>query len=439
MDLDPLVGKALAAAHHCTHRLNIFEGSVRSGKTIASLLAWMIYVRTGPAGNLAMIGKTERTLKRNCIDPLIEMVGTKRCDYRAGSGELFLFGRRIYVAGANDERAQEKIRGLTLAGAYVDEASILPESMWSMLLTRLSVDGARLFATSNPDSPNHWLLRDYLLRAKLWLTGDGTMTRPDGELDLARFSFRLADNPSLSQAYVDALAAEFTGLWYRRFVLGEWVLAEGSIFDMFDPAPHGDHVVHPDEVPDIADWWLAVDYGTTNPFVAVLLGEGADGCLYAMAEWRWDSKAERRQLTDSEYSKRLRSWLAELCKLEGMAGCDRPARVFVDPSAASFIAQLYRDDWGGVRGADNAVEDGLRSVANLLSGGRLRFVGSRHTGGLVELADYAWDPKAQEKGEDRPLKTRDHYPDALRYGVMGTERVWRHWQPRAVGGAAEAA
>src|SRR5690606_26825491 len=145
-----------------TARTNVWEGSVRSGKTIASLLAWLLYVRQGPAGNLAMIGKTERTLKRNVIDVLVEMLGERRCRHNRGEGELNLLGRRIYLAGANDARSEDKIRGLTLAGAYVDEASLVPEAFWSMLLTRLSVEGARLFATSNPDNPHHWLMRSYL-------------------------------------------------------------------------------------------------------------------------------------------------------------------------------------------------------------------------------------------------------------------------------------
>ncbi len=429
MNVEPLVGKARQAATLADHRLNIWEGSVRSGKTIGSLLAWLRFVRTAPAGNLLMVGKTERTLKRNIIDPLIEMLGPTRCRYVIGAGEVWILGRRIYVAGANDEKAEGKIRGLTLAGAYIDEASVMPESMWSMLLTRLSIDGAKLFATTNPDSPNHWLLKKYLARARTWLRRDGRLEihgNDEGRLDLARFSFRLTDNPTLSTEYIAALSAEFTGLWYKRFVEGLWVLAEGAIYDMFDPDPGAGQVV--DQLPDIVDWWVSIDYGTTNPFVATLIGQGVDDRLYVAREWRWDSTVERRQLTDLEYSQRLRSWLDGLAEegREAWAGCRTPDRVLVDPSAASFIAQLHRDGWASVRGADNAVEDGLRDVASLLAADRLKIHRSCE-GGIDEMVGYVWDPKAQLRGEDKPLKERDHFCDSLRYGVRGTRVVWRHW------------
>lgn len=436
--IQPLVGKQRRSVELATARINLWEGSVRSSKTVCSLICWLIYVRTGPAGNLAMVGKTERTLKRNVIDPLIDMLGPKRCRYVQGSGELWLLGRRVYIAGANDERAQDKIRGLTLAGAYVDEVSVLPESFWAMLLTRLSVEGAQLFGTTNPDNPNHWLMRDFLRRARVWLQRDSTEVLNDDPdaLDLARFSFRLADNPSLSPAYVAALAAEFVGLWRLRFIEGLWVLAEGAIYDMFDPTPGGQHVIT--RMPKIDRWVLAVDYGTTNPFVALLIGIGVDRDglerLYIAREWRWDSRVKRRQLTDAEYSREIAAWLEQLDPADDQAvvpggrlrGARTPGYVYVDPSAASFIAQLHRDGWDGVRGADNAVADGIRSVASLLTADRLK-VHESCEGLITEQTGYVWDEKAALKGEEKPLKVDDHGPDAERYGVMGTRQWWRHW------------
>lgn len=431
MKLEPLTGKARLTVTESTCRLNLYEGSVRSSKTVSSLLAWLLYVRNGPAGNLLMVGKTERTLKRNVIDPLTEWLGRSRCRHVIGEGELHLLGRRIYLAGANDEKAQEKIRGLTLAGAYVDEASTTPESFWAMLLTRLSVEGARLFGTTNPDGPNHWLLKKYLQRASVWVDHDGQVHRhdgpaPDGEerLDLARFSFRLADNPTLDPAYVEALSREFTGLWRKRFIDGLWVLAEGAIFDTFDDERH---VV--DVLPQISRWWLAVDYGTTNPFVALLIGLGVDDRLYVAREWRWDSSVQLRQKTDAQYSADLAAWL-DLLDPPGrdgeLPGAGMPEVVAVDPSAASFIAQLWSDGWRGVRGADNAVDDGLRAVANLLAADRL-LIHESCTGLLAELPGYVWDAKAAKRGEDAPLKVDDHGPDALRYGVQACRRVWSRW------------
>lgn len=461
----PLVGKQRRSVELATARLNIWEGSVRSSKTVCSLLRWLLYVRQGPPGNLVMIGKTERTLKRNIIDPLVEMIGQKRCRAKWGDGELMLLGRRIYLAGANDAKAEDKIRGLTLAGAYVDEVSLLPHGFWSMLLTRLSVEGAQLFGTTNPDNPQHWLMRDVLKKARTWLRHDGRLVRSDapGRLDLARFSFRLADNPTLSAAYLAALAAEFQGLYRLRFIEGLWVLAEGAIFDTLDVEPGGAHVVA--DVPRSAngaplarEWVLAIDYGTANPFVALLIGLFDDvdekgqpfERMYVAREWRWDSRAEHGQKTDAQYSKALGTWLDGLAPELGRVELDR---IIVDPSAASFIAQLWADGWHGVRGADNSVTDGIRSTATLLAADRLRIhesCATEHRAArasendlLGELAGYVWDPTAAAKGEERPVKDADHGPDALRYGVMGTRLWWRHWltiDPTAAGdGMAEAA
>ena len=424
MTIAPLVGKQQRSVELCTSRINIYEGAVRSSKTICSLLAWIRYTRTGPAGNLLMFGKTERTLKRNIIDPLIDMLGKNRCKPNWGDGELMLLGRRIYLAGANDEKAQDKIRGLTLAGFYGDELSVIPESFWSMLLTRLSVEGAQAFGTTNPDNPSHWLMRDYLKRARVHLTHDGqVLTDDNGTLDLARFSFRLADNPTLPASYVEALGHEFTGLWRKRFIEGLWVLADGAIYDTFDPELHvGPLPVDTAGRTDVEHWIVALDYGTVNPFHALLIGVGANDKLHVASEYRHDSRATGRQLTDAEYSTAMRGWLAGVHprmvdQLEG---------IYVDPSAASFQAQLHRDGWQGVRGADNTVLDGIRDTASLLSAGRL-IIDPSCTGLIGELPGYVWDPDAAKKGVDKPLKVDDHGCDAARYGIRATRRWWRHW------------
>lgn len=441
-EVAPLVGKARRSVELSDARINIFEGSVRSGKTVASLLRWLKYLRTGPPGNLLMTGRTERTLRQNVIDPLVEMLGRKRCKVVWGDGVATILGRRVYLVGANDEKAVQKIQGLTLAGAYVDEGTILPESFWSMLLTRLSVEGAQLFATCNPASKNHWMMRRYLRRARLHLRHDGIVHRNDSPkmLDLHRFSFNLRDNPSLPAAYVDELSRTFTGLFYQRFILGLWVLAEGAIWDMWDQDTHMTDQLPTDSRGRVLldSWTLAVDYGTTNPFVALLAGVGPDEDgterIWIAGEWRWDSKAEGRQLTDAEYSQRLSDWLtSDTSPLVRRLGRKiHPEHTYIDPSAASFSAQLYRDQWPGVRNADNRVDDGIRNVASLLTLDRVRVhdtcLGTDGDQRLVdELTGYVWDSDAAEKGEEKPLKVDDHGPDAARYLLAGMRREWRHW------------
>lgn len=407
MILVPLSNKQLWSFQQSTARICIWDGAVRSGKTFSSLLRWLKAVKEAKSGELMMVGKTERTLKRNILDPIRDLVGEERFDLKSGSGECILFGKVVYLAGANDERAEGKIRGLTLRKLYGDELTLWPESFFTMALSRLSLDGAQLIGTTNPDGPHHWLNKKYLERAD--------------ELDLRRFRFRLDDNPSLSPAFVNALKREYVGLWYQRFVLGRWVQAEGAIYDMLDPRRH---VV--DILPAMNRYWAAIDYGTTNPCVFLLLGEGKDGRLYVVDEWRWDSRQKLRQMTDTEYSRAFMRWIGQhQVQLR---------RVFIDPSAASFQVQLWRDNVPHVVDADNEVLGGIRSIATLLSNDLLRFH-RRAEATVQELSNYVWDPKAQERGEDAPLKREDHGPDALRYGINGLRLLWSRWLTAKKGAA----
>lgn len=394
-------GKQLTSILDSDARINIWQGSVSSGKTIASLIRWIEFVSTAPKGNLLMVGKTERTLKRNVIDVLSDLLdGTGSFITRTGSGEIQIGSRNIYIVGANDERAEAKIRGLTLAGAYGDEVTLWGESFFSMLLSRLRVKDAKLFLTTNPDSPNHWLKKQFLDR--------------EHALDIKNFAFEIDDNHTLDPKYVQALKAEYSppsSLWYRRFINGEWVMAEGAVYDTFDRKIN---VVS--ELPEMVDYYVGIDYGTTATFVALLIGEGKDNKLYVCKEYVWDSKTKMRQLTDAEYSKEVRQFIQ---------GYD-VRRIYVDPSATSFMTQLWRDDVLGVTPANNAVEDGIRTVHNLISSGKLLI--HQSCGYTVEeIESYVWDSKQQDKGIDKPLKRNDHAVDALRYGVISLGAVWRHW------------
>ncbi|RLU85877.1 PBSX family phage terminase large subunit [Streptomyces griseocarneus] len=400
----PLSDKQLSSIRESAEaRISIWHGSVRSGKTIASLIAFLLGVRRAPASGLILLcGRTMQTIERNVLDPLQDpdLFGDVAAEVRhtRGASTAHILGRTVHLIGASDARAEGRLRGLTASLAYVDEATLVPESFWTQLLARLSVPGARLLATTNPDNPRHWLKVGYLDR--------------QGELDLAAWHFKLSDNPSLAAAYVAALAAEYRGLWRRRMIDGAWVIAEGSIYDMFDEQQH---VV--DELPEMDRYWVGVDHGTVNPFSAVLLGLGVDGRLYAASEWRYDSRAHRRQMTDAQYSRAVREWLDKL----GI----HPEWTFIDPSAASFSTQLWTDGYAGIARADNTVLDGIRSVATALESGLLRV--HRSCAGLLdEMPGYSWDEDAAARGEDRPNKVDDHSVDALRYAVHSTAHEWRH-------------
>jgi PBSX family phage terminase large subunit len=398
-----LSGKQEISIAHSTSWLNVWEGSVRSGKTIASLLRWLVYVANAPSGGeLVVVGKTFDTVARNVFGPLTDpgLFGSasKLITYTRGSSVAWILGRRVEVITANDAKAEARLRGLTGAGAYVDEMTLLPKEFFKRLIDRMSVPGALIFGTTNPDNPGHWLRKDWLNRAD--------------ELGIRTWHFTLDDNPALSAEYVARMKQAFTGLWYRRYILGHWVMSEGAIYEAFDSTRH---VV--DEIPTITRWLCdAIDYGTVNPFADLLIGLGADQRIYVTSEYRHDSRTARRQMTDAEYSRARRTWLNG----QGV----RPEFTVVDPSAASFIEQLHRDNTPGVVPAENTVLDGIRTVASLLAADRLRI--HRSCAGLIdELPGYSWDDEAAEKGEDKPIKQDDHSCDALRYGLRTTEALWR--------------
>lgn len=401
-------GKQARSIVEATARLNLWHGAVRSSKTIGSLMAFIHYLATTPHLEHLVVGKTRDTLRRNITAPMRAMLKRDELHTNWGLGEAHLWGKTLYLVGANDERSEEKIRGMTAGGGYLDELTTWPQSMFDMFRTRCSLKGARMFATTNPESPRHWAKLELLDRER--------------HLDMRSWHFTIDDNPHLDPDYVANIKREYTGLWYKRFIEGRWVIAEGAIWDMF---PGDDDSLIVKTLPRMLRYWMGVDYGTVNPFVALLIGQSSPEAepdrrsrLYVCREWRWDSKQKRRQLTDSEYSKRIRTWVRRM-KVT-------PAAWFVDPSAASFILQLNRDGAQRVQAADNAVLDGIRSVATLFSNDLLR-VHESCTGLIDECYAYIWDEKAQERGEDKPMKTDDHGPDALRYPVRMLTSLWQSW------------
>lgn len=381
----------LFSLRKATSRLNVWCGAVRSGKSYVSLWAFVDMCHKAPPGNLVIVGRTNDTIKRNIIDEVLNFPGIKAY-YYPGKRELHIEGRIVYCIGANDERSESKIRGPTFSGAYVDEATLIPEPFFKMLLSRLSRAGSYLIATTNPDSPFHWLKRDFLDRAD--------------ELDIRIFNFKMSDNPSLTSEYIDALKKEYRGLWYRRFIDGEWCLAEGSVYDFFDETIHTFDIP-----PSYAKYYIVgVDYGTTNPCAFVLVGfnDEAPTKIWVQKEYFYDSRKEGRQKTDSEYADDFFEFIA-----------DYPVKhVYIDPSAASFKLELRRRSASiSLMDAKNDVIDGIRIVSLRLATGDLKI--SRSCKNLIqEFQSYVWDAKKAERGVDEPVKAHDHALDALRYALV---------------------
>lgn len=363
-----------------TARINILEGAVRSGKSFVSLLRWIDFCINGPKGPLILCGRTDKTIKRNIIIPLQNLIGNAVV-YKAGKGEVQLYNRTMYVVGANDDRAEAKIRGSEFAGALIDEATLLPENFFKMLLSRMSIPGATIFASTNPDSPYHWLKRDFIDRKH--------------ELDLKNFKFSIKDNPSLSEKYIKDLTAEYKGLWYKRFILGEWVIAEGTVFDFFDEDIHV--IPYP---PSNADFYIVgIDYGTTNPCVFTLLGYngGSYPNMWVEKEYYFDSRKELRQKSDYDYVQDYIKFI------DGIT----VKHVYIDPSAASLKQEMMRNGIYNLVDAVNDVIPGIRFLGQLLTNGTLKIC-KDCTNLIKEFSTYVWDEKAALRGEDKPKKLNDH-------------------------------
>lgn len=415
-DWQPFSVKALDSIEESYSRLNIWEGSVRSGKTVASLVRWIAYICDSPPGDLLMVGKTERTLKRNILDPLEAMIGENNFRYNRGTGECNILGRRIYVVGASDARSEGKIRGMTVAGAYGDEITLWPEDFFKMLLSRLSVKGAMFFGTTNPDNPKHWFKIGTIDRIKT------------GELKGTVFSFHIDDNDTLDPDYVSSLKAEYTGLWYKRFIEGLWVVGEGSIYgEIWDENINEYDNSYWSNNPDLRDYifsqgqrYIGNDYGTTNPMVFLdCYFDPLRGCLYIDNEYYYNSRDANKQKTDSEYAVDFETFIRREYITEYGLPNDTTGslvKAIIDPSAASWKNEV-RKKGIIVNDADNNVLDGIRMMASMIKNGKLRVNRERCPNFITEIGAYVWDSKATDRGIDSPLKKDDHAMDACRYVI----------------------
>ena len=413
-------------------RVNIFEGAIRSGKTIVSLLRFLMAVLFARGGVIVVIARTRDSAYRNVFEPLMNpaLFGplARLVHYTAGAPTARILGRTVHVLGASDAKSEKVLRGLTVALAYVDEVTVIPEEFFTQLLGRMSPPGAKLFGTTNPDSPAHWLKAKFLDRINTTLTG------------WRSWHFQLDDNPALTEEYKHQIKTEFTGLWYRRFVQGEWVAAEGAIFDMWDPEKH---TIPWDELPEMRELIsVSLDYGTTNATAALILGVSAEidslgrpaPRLFLVDEFRHDSKLAQQKLTDSELARDFVRWLNDRHLPASTQSRLTPRFTIADPSAASFKVELRKTHGIAATDADNDVLYGIRLLASLLASGALLVARPTDTnptrgcaGFIQEAPGYSWDPKATLVGEDKPIKIADHSLDAGRYAICTTENIWRRY------------
>lgn len=371
----------------------ICDGSVRAGKTVVMSLSYVMWaMETFQDENLGMAGKTIGSFRRNVITPLKRMLkarGYKVKDHR--SENMLSISRNgvtnfFYVFGGKDEGSQDLIQGITLAGMFFDEVALMPESFVSQATARCSVSGAKFWFNCNPEGPYHWFKLNWLDKVE--------------EKKLVHLHFTMEDNLSLSAEVMKRYYRMYSGIFFKRFILGLWVLAEGVIFDQFNQEQH----VVPTVERRYEKYHVAIDYGTQNPTTFGLWGRSGK-VWYKIKEYYHDGRNAGRQKTDAEYSTELKKFVKGIYV----------SSIIVDPSAASFIAQLKKDGFSVMK-AKNDVLDGIRNVQTALSEGLILYNDCcKET--FREFSSYVWDTKAAAKGEDKPVKQFDHALDSDRYFV----------------------
>ncbi|BFH63919.1 PBSX family phage terminase large subunit [Paenibacillus azoreducens] len=372
----------------------ICDGAVRSGKTASmsfSFISWAMDCFQDE--QFGMAGKTIGALRRNVIVPLKRMLKSRGYHAKENRSENFLSvtfkGKTnvFYLFGGRDERSQDLIQGLTLAGMFFDEVAIMPKSFVDQAIARCSVEGRKFWFNCNPGGPTHWFKLEWIDKAKEKLA--------------LHLHFTMNDNLSLSEKVKEGYRRMFSGVFYQRFILGLWVLAEGIIYDMFNKDKH----VVPTVERYYSRYYVSCDYGTKNPTTFGLWGL-SEGIWYKVKEYHYDGRQMSVQKTDEQYCDDLEEFVGDL----------KVNSVIIDPSAASFITAIRKRGKLSVVEADNAVVDGIRNVASALGQGLIKY-NDCCVETFREFSSYVWDEKAAARGEDKPVKENDHQMDGDRYFV----------------------
>ncbi len=365
---------------NANHRWNIKEGATRSGKTYLDYFVIPMRIRrvAGLDGLTVFLGNTKGTLQRNIIEPLQSMYGVGLVSSIHSDNTATIFGEKCYCLGADKANQMDRIRGSSIKYCYGDEIATWHEDVFTMLKSRLDKPYSKFDGTLNPESPNHWI--------KKFL---------DSDADIYRQSYCIDDNPTLDPTFVQNLKREYEGtVFYDRYILGKWTIAEGLIYPMFGES------CMTEEIPANGEYFISCDYGTYNPFSAGLWCVTNKQAV-RIREYYYDGRNNQKQKTDEEY----------YMDLERLAGKYPVQTVIVDPSAASFIETIRRKGRVSVRKANNDVKDGIVTTARMLKNGKIK-IHKNCTDAIKEFGVYRWDDKA---GEDKPVKENDHAMDDIRY------------------------
>lgn len=377
----------------------ICDGSVRAGKTVIMSIAYVRWAMKCFNGqNFILAGKTIGSLRRNVIRVLKQMLASEGYLVKDNNSENVMTVVKagkinyFFLFGGKDEASQDLVQGMTAAGAFFDEVALMPESFVSQATARLSVEGAKAWFNCNPESPYHWFKLQWIDD----LSGKNAI----------QIHFLMEDNPSLSDEIINRYKTMYSGVFYQRYILGMWSVADGIVYDNFDR----DTMVV--DIPEDTKWekqWVSIDYGTQNPTVFKLWSLHK-GTWYNNAEYYYSGREEGHQKTDEQFVDDLEEFYYE----HGLSR--NTVKTIVDPSAASFKKSL-RNRGFKVINANNNVIDGIRFMMTQMNAGKMKWTeNSQHT--IKEFNSYIWDSKAAERGEDAVVKEHDHCMDADRYFAM---------------------
>lgn len=401
----------------------IADGSIRSGKTISvldSFITWSL--ETFEHEQFGIAGKSVRAIRQNVLRPMFEILTAKGIAYDYNKSEnIVTVGTNQYVIyGAPNESSQDVLQGSTLAGGLIDEIALVPYSFVDQFIGRCSVEGNKIFATCNPRGPYHWLKTDFIDKRK--------------EKKICYLHFTMDDNPALAESTRDKYKRMYSGVFYKRNVLGMWVLSEGLIFDMFD---EDQHTVNDQDIPRMKRHWIAIDQGQANATVFLHQALGEDGRLYTLDEYYHSGRDKvlyingqkkptgHFQKAPSEYAKDLKDFIDGLVDHAG-----RPVnieKIYIDPASKGFITQVYQAKivkTSMIAKADNAVSDGIDFIASLITMDHYR-IHDRCVMTKKGFSTYVWDEKAQERGDEKPVKKDDDTMDANRYGGYSSKKYFK--------------
>lgn len=370
----------------------IMDGAIRSGKTISGICSFFDWsIKSFKNQNFIISGKSIGSLKRNVIEPSRQILAAWNLSSNYNRSSNFIEagkGNTYYLFGANNESSQDTLQGLTAAGAFADEVALFPRSFVEQMIGRCSVEGSKVFCNCNPNSPHHYFKTEYI----------------DLSFDkqIYYLHFDMDDNLTLSEKVKEKYKRMFQGVFYKRYILGLWVVAEGIIYDMFDEKIH---VIDTANLKDIEQYYISCDYGVHNAFSMGLWGK-LNGIWYRMKEYYYSGKDSNKQKDNELYYN----------DLVDFAGNRKIRSIIIDPSASSFIQTIKKHNKFNVRYAKNDVSQGIENTGTAFNLNQFK-IDKQCKNIIKELYSYSWDEKAAEKGIEKPIKVLDHACDDMRYFI----------------------